>query len=107
MMSSLRLRSESFFTVATTVPITRASCISFLGCHDIHGINYSHDRGVDWRVFHVLRQTSARPGDNQHALVKAGADSIDRDDVAARARAIQYDGPNDKQLFPFQSFVLL
>src|SRR5712691_10566474 len=28
--SSLRPLSESFFTVATTVPITRASCIDFL-----------------------------------------------------------------------------
>src|SRR3989440_12459197 len=39
--------------------------------------------------------------------MKAGAHGIDRDHVAARVRAIKIDGPNDKQLFPFQPFVLL
>src|SRR6266513_3051445 len=106
-MSSFRFLSESFFTVATTVPITRASCISLLRRHDIDGINYAHDGSVDGHVFHVLRQTSARSGDDQYAFVKAGAHSIDRDDIAARVRTIQVDRPNDKQLFRFQSFVLL
>ena len=61
------------------------------------------DAGVGDTVLIVQEGWSA----STTATGKAGADRIDRDDVAARVRAIQVDGPNDKQLFPFQSFVLL
>src|SRR5581483_9381459 len=105
--SSLRWCSESFLTVATTVPITRASCISFLGSHNIDRVDYADDRGIDRRVFHILRQSRARTGDDQHAFMKACADRIDGDDVAACVRPIDVDGPNNSQLFSFQSLVLL
>src|SRR5688572_22003970 len=104
---SLRLRSESFLTVATTVPMTRASCISFLGSHDIDSIDHADDSGIHRRIFHVLRQPRARTRDNQHAFMKSCADSVDGDDVAARVRSIKIDGPDDEQLLSFQPFVFL
>src|SRR3977135_1668273 len=69
-MSSLRSLSESFFTVATTVPITRASCISSLGTHDVDSVDYADNRRIHRRVFHVLRQARARPRQHQPACTK-------------------------------------
>jgi hypothetical protein len=39
--------------------------------------------------------------------MKAGADRIHGDDIAARVSAIKIDRPNDEQLFSFQPFVFL
>src|SRR5438128_7335527 len=134
-MSSLRFLSESFFTVATTVPITRASCISksfrslesqlrrwsltvarnnksfrletLLGPHNIDRIDDPDYGRIHRRIFHVLRQARAGSGHDQHALMKTGADCINSDDVAARIGSVEVNGPNDEQLFSLQSLVLL
>src|SRR5687768_6311596 len=77
--SNLRPASESFFTVATTVPMTRASCItSDLSEMHVNRIDHTHDRRIHRHVFHSLRQSCARSGDDQHAFVKTGADGINR-----------------------------
>src|ERR1700694_4416711 len=130
-MSSLRPSSEGFFIVATTVPMTRASCMfvnhqrvnrrprpenrkthvavygleSSVGGMDIHRIDHLTDGRVDRRILHVLRQTRAGAGHDEHAFMKAGADRIHGDDIATRVSAVKIDGPNDEQLFSFQPFV--
>src|SRR6266571_8246368 len=104
MMSSLRPSSESFLTVATTVPMTRASCISL---RYIHRIDHAYNRRIHGRVLHALRQARARAGDHQHALMKACADCIDGNDIAGRVRAVDVDGADDEQFLSFQPLVLL
>src|SRR5437667_11223263 len=56
MISSFRPLSESFLTVATTVPMTRASCISL---HYIHSIDHADNCRVHGRVLQALRQARA------------------------------------------------
>src|SRR5829696_2592311 len=52
--SNFRPCNDSFLTVATTVPITRASCISL---PHINRINHPDDRCIHRHVFHSLRQS--------------------------------------------------
>src|ERR1043166_6653175 len=63
--NSFRPASESFLTVETTVPMTRASCIIDLLLH-VNGIYYANDRCIHRHVFHSLRQTCTRSGYHQH-----------------------------------------
>src|SRR6185436_7643182 len=104
---SLRCLSESFFTVATTVPITRASCISSLGTHDVHSVDHADHRGIYGRVFHVLGQSRARTRHHQHAFVKACAHRVHGHNITSRVRPIEVDGPNNEQLLTLQPFVFL
>src|SRR6059036_3143944 len=104
MISSLRPSSESFLTVATTVPMTRASCISQ---SYIHSIDHTNNCRVHGRVLHALCQARAGAGDNQHPLMKACADCIDGNAVAGRVRAVDVDGTDDEQFLSFQPLVLL
>src|SRR5260370_25606494 len=101
-MSSFRFLSESFFTVATTVPITRASCISGLGTHYVDRVDYADYRRIHRRVFHVLRQARARTGHHQYAFMKARADRVHSNNVTAGVRAIQVDWPDNEPLLNFQ-----
>src|SRR5260370_22570876 len=104
MMSSLRPSSESFLTVATTVPMTRASCISQ---RHINSIDHADNCGVYGRVLHTLSQTRTGAGDNQHTLMKACADRINGNDIAARVRAVDVDRTDDEQFLSFQPLCFL
>src|SRR5260370_713718 len=103
-MRSFFPSSESFFTVATTVPITRASCISL---SYVNSVNHPNYRRVDGRVFHPLRQSCARTSDDQHAFMKAGPDRIHGDHVAAGVRAVDINRANNQQLSALQALVFL
>src|SRR5437660_2007177 len=39
--------------------------------------------------------------------MKAGSDCVNGNDITSRIRAIEVDGTNDQELFPFQPFVFL
>src|SRR5438128_9441986 len=104
MISSLRPASESFLTVATTVPMTRASCISL---SYINGIDHADNCRIHRRILHALCETGAGAGDHQHALMKACANCIDGNNVAGRVRAVDVDGTDDEQFLSFQPLVFL
>ena len=48
-----------------------------------------------------------RAADDDHLFVKAGADRVDRDDIAALVSAVEVDRLYDEQLFAVQAFVFL
>src|SRR6185503_9471167 len=70
-INSLRPSSESFLMVATTVPITRASCISILD--HVNRIDHTNNRRIHRHVFHPLGQPRTRAGDDEDTLMKTGA----------------------------------
>src|SRR6185295_4007136 len=104
-ISSFRPLSESFFTVATTVPITRASCMLILD--HVNRINHANNSRVDRNIFHPLGQARARSGNHQHTLVKSGAHCVNCNHVAGGVAAVYIDRSHDQQLLSGQSFVFL
>src|SRR5688572_8197260 len=123
-ISNLRPCNESFLIVATTVPITRASCIFFVLCAlysvlcnrlrstkrkvprskhkalcsavNIDRINHTDDRRIHRNVFHSLREARAGSGNYQHPLMKAGSYRIDCNHVSGGVAAIYVDRSNDQ-----------
>src|SRR5690242_10369518 len=91
--SNFRPVSESFLTVATTVPMTRASCIRSL---NVDRINHAHDRRIHGHVLQALGESRTRAGNHQHALVKSGADSVNGDYVAGGVAAVYVDWSHDQ-----------
>ena len=97
---NLRPWSVSFLTVATTVPMTRAICIYEVGNREIDLVDDADDRRVDRAILIALGQAGGRAADDDHLFVKAGADRVDRDNIAALVSAVEVDRLDDEQLFP-------
>ena len=70
----------------------------------IDNTNYG---GIDRAVLVPFGHSCAGTADDNHFFVKTGADSIDRDDIAALVFAVEIDRFNDQQLFALQPLVLL
>src|ERR1044071_5585673 len=80
--SNFRPSSESFFTVATTFPMTRASCMSASVVDEVDRVYDADDCRVDGPVLHAFGEARAGARDDEHALVEARADRVDGHDVA-------------------------
>src|SRR5215216_5165161 len=104
-INSFRPSSESFLTVATTVPITRASCMSIL--HHVNRIDHANNSRVDRNIFHSLGQARTRSRNNQHPLVKSCSHCVDGNHVARGIAAVHIDRSHDQQLLSAQPFVFL
>src|SRR5260370_2357838 len=70
-------------------------------------MDYGGNWGVYGRGLHTLSQTRTGAGDNQHTLMKACADRINGNDIAARVRAVDVDRTDDEQFLSFQPLVFL
>src|SRR5262245_21731245 len=83
-MRNLRPCSDSFLTVETTVPITRAICIRLfvLAC-ELDLVYNADDRRVDRAILVALCHTGRRAAYNDHLFMKPGADRIDGNNIAA------------------------
>src|SRR6516225_109006 len=95
--SSFRPCNDSFFTVATTVPMTRANCIFQLWRYS-NRINHSDNGCVDRRVFHPCRQSRAGARNYEYAFMKTGADGIHRHHITGCIGAVNIDRTHDEQL---------
>src|SRR6476469_2140477 len=95
---NLRPSRASFFTVATTVPITRAICILHVRCGELDLVDHADDRCVYGTVLVALRQTGRGASNDDHLFMKARADGIDSNDIAALIGAVKVDRLHDKQL---------
>src|SRR5262245_54337458 len=82
--------------VATTSPMTLATCMMLLG--DVDGIDDADDRGIDRRVLHARRHARRAAADNQNGLADAGIDRIDRNEVVAFGLALGIDRTGQQQL---------
>src|SRR5690606_21346863 len=79
MMRIFRPSRASFFTVETTVRMTRAICISSVG--QIDRIDDADYRRIDRTVFVAFGHARRRTAHDDDLFVKTGTDSIDGDDV--------------------------
>src|SRR5687767_9670702 len=84
--------------VATTSPITRASCMAVCLFRDVDGIDDADYAGIDRRVFHARRHARRAAADDQYRFADAGVDGIDRDEIVAFGLAFGIDGPGQQQL---------
>src|SRR5215471_769697 len=102
--SSLAPSSFLFFCVATTVPTTRAICISALSVVPV--IDDSDHRGVGGRLGGIEREGGLAAADEEDALAGTGADRIERHECPAGRVARGRDRLEHEQLHPRQIRVL-
>jgi hypothetical protein len=73
----------------------------------IDAIDHSYDGRVDRTIFISLRHAGRRPADNDDPLVKARADRVNGNKIAALVRAVEIDRLDYEQLFSLKPFVFL
>src|SRR2546426_3189489 len=99
----------SSLRVATTSPITRASCILVIWSSlfaDLHRIDNADDGGVNGTVLQSGGHSSRTPAHDEDRFADTGIDRIDRDEGMALRLSPGIDGLHDHQLFADQARVL-
>ena len=85
----------SSFRVATTVPITRASCMSG---RDVDCVDDADDSGVDGAIFQARRHARRTATDDEHGLTNACVNRVDGHEVTTFGFALGVDRTYDQQL---------
>src|SRR5436190_11286802 len=93
---SLRLSKLGSLMVATTSPITRASCMNLLA--DVDAVDDADNRGIHRRVLHARRQARRAAAHDQHGFADAGVHRIDGDEIIAFEFAFGIDRAGQHQL---------
>src|SRR5690349_10255 len=86
----------SSLRVATTLPMTRASCMGSFVHFD--RIDDSDDGGVDRAILHPRRHSCGAAADDENGFADAGVDRINRHDVIAFGLAARVDRARDEKL---------
>src|SRR5262249_28313350 len=100
--SSLPASNARCFCVATTVPTTRAICMSVAR----PVIDDAHDPGVGRHLGGMKRKTGFLSAYEEHGLAHTGPDGVDGHDGSPDRRAIGANRLQDEQLHAHQVLVL-
>ena len=99
-------RGSASFMVATTSPMTRASCIDAASSLTSIGVDDADDGGVDRTVLQAGRHARGAAADDEHGLADAGVDGVDGDEIVAFRLAGRIDRARDEQLGADEPLVL-
>src|SRR5688572_26106407 len=103
-MSSLVLSKPGSLRVATTSPITRASCTALL--RDVDVVDDADDGGVDRHVLHAGGHPGGAAADDQHGFADPGVHRIDGHQIIALGLALGIDPARQQQLAADQARIL-
>src|SRR5258707_13313206 len=104
----------SSFRVATTAPMTRASCISDGGMGgsplllllQLYFIDDADDGGVDRAVFQARRHPRGASADDEHGLADAGVHRVDGHEIVSFGLAAGIHRTDNEQLVADEAWVL-
>src|SRR4051812_41997913 len=94
-MSNVIPARFSSLRVATTVPITRARCMSG---RDFDVVDDADDGGVNRTVLQARRHPGGTAADDEYGLPDAGVDRVHGYEVTAFGLALRIHRPDDQQL---------
>src|SRR5918993_9496 len=103
-MSSFSAASCGSFRVATTSPITRASCTSAPLHFDL--VDDADDGGIDGTVLQAGRHARGTAAHDEHGLADPGIDRVDRDEVIAFGVSVRVHAAGHEQLGALEARIL-